>query len=402
MAIATAPTAPVWDSRNVRGLPQEKDQIQRAADDYKRAAGAVSEHRAVGQCRSSKSCACRRSLESVNFRLQQIDNRDGNGARCRLDMAVILAADSVLMARHAQHTGRTSAATAAAARAALGRGAVHELAATAGGRRSLVAAGLYLVYQAKSQRARRGRAGLAAKQLLNLNDLSAREDLLPALTPIFPDSAPSATGGSRAKSTTSPAASPTSAPSPRIALAHRRAVPPVEAAASWCAARRSSARLLAVVGLFFAAFLLAHVCSGACADSAATRRCCPAVLLLSGVGLILMVSLRDPVRDNLLFVDFAQGVVVGCVLLAGCSELDYERLFGKLELRAAAGQLRALRAADSVRLRPRHQRRQGQPVRLSAGGDHPHSAGLLPGGLFRQPLGRAAARARDAARRWPR
>ena len=26
-----------WDSRNVRGLPQEKDQIQSAADDYKRA-----------------------------------------------------------------------------------------------------------------------------------------------------------------------------------------------------------------------------------------------------------------------------------------------------------------------------------------------------------------------------
>ena len=26
-----------WDSRNVRGLPQEKDQIQKAADDYRRA-----------------------------------------------------------------------------------------------------------------------------------------------------------------------------------------------------------------------------------------------------------------------------------------------------------------------------------------------------------------------------
>ena len=26
-----------WDSRNVRGLPQEKDQIRKAADDYRRA-----------------------------------------------------------------------------------------------------------------------------------------------------------------------------------------------------------------------------------------------------------------------------------------------------------------------------------------------------------------------------
>ena len=42
----------------------------------------------------------------------------------------------------------------------------------------------------------------------------------------------------------------------------------------------------------------------------------PAILLLTGIGLILMVSLRDPVRDSLLFVDFAQGVAAGCVLLA--------------------------------------------------------------------------------------
>ena len=31
-------------------------------------------------------------------------------------------------------------------------------------------------------------AGLASKRLLNLNDLSAREELLPALVPLFPNS----------------------------------------------------------------------------------------------------------------------------------------------------------------------------------------------------------------------
>ena len=56
----------------------------------------------------------------------------------------------------------------------------------------------------------------------------------------------------------------------------------------------------------------------------------PAALLLTGIGLILMVSLRDPVRDYLLFVDFAQGVVGGCLLLAVASGLDYERLFGRM------------------------------------------------------------------------
>ena len=56
----------------------------------------------------------------------------------------------------------------------------------------------------------------------------------------------------------------------------------------------------------------------------------PVTMLLSGAGLILMIALRDPVRDNLLFVDFAQGAVGGCLLLAALSMLDYERLLGKL------------------------------------------------------------------------
>ena len=43
-----------------------------------------------------------------------------------------------------------------------------------------------------------------------------------------------------------------------------------------------------------------------------------------------MVALRDPVRDHLLFADFAQGVAMGCVLLGVVSKLDYERLLGKL------------------------------------------------------------------------
>src|SRR4029077_11028496 len=37
-----------------------------------------------------------------------------------------------------------------------------------------------------------------------------------------------------------------------------------------------------------------------------------------------------PVRDSLLFVDFAQGVAAGCLLLAIASGFDYERLLGRL------------------------------------------------------------------------
>ena len=121
-------------------------------------------------------------------------------------------------------------------------------------------------------------------------------------------------------------------------------------------------------GLFFAAFLLVHAwwsLRGFRGD----QTLLPAILLLTGVGLILMVSLRDPVRDNLLFVDFAQGVAGGCAAAGRRRVARLRTPLREAELRAAAGQLRAFGAADPVRLRSRHERRQGQPVRLPAGGD---------------------------------
>jgi cell division protein FtsI/penicillin-binding protein 2/cell division protein FtsW (lipid II flippase) len=56
----------------------------------------------------------------------------------------------------------------------------------------------------------------------------------------------------------------------------------------------------------------------------------PAMLVLSGIGLVLMIGLRDPLRDTLLFRDFAQGVIAGCIAIALFSQLDYERSFSRL------------------------------------------------------------------------
>src|SRR5258708_38017507 len=56
----------------------------------------------------------------------------------------------------------------------------------------------------------------------------------------------------------------------------------------------------------------------------------PAIQLLSGAGLILMVSLRDPLRDTLMFADFAQGVLWGCLALIVFSIPNYERQLGRL------------------------------------------------------------------------
>ena len=54
----------------------------------------------------------------------------------------------------------------------------------------------------------------------------------------------------------------------------------------------------------------------------------PALHLLSGIGFILMVSLRDPLRDTLEFRKFALGVFMGCLLLLLplVKALDYRRL----------------------------------------------------------------------------
>jgi tetratricopeptide (TPR) repeat protein len=58
-----------WDSRNVRGLPQEKDQIQLAADDYKKALELYQ-----GINAATGIVRVQQSLESVNFRLHQIES----------------------------------------------------------------------------------------------------------------------------------------------------------------------------------------------------------------------------------------------------------------------------------------------------------------------------------------
>jgi cell division protein FtsW (lipid II flippase) len=51
----------------------------------------------------------------------------------------------------------------------------------------------------------------------------------------------------------------------------------------------------------------------------------PAVHFLGGLGLLMMIRLRDPLRDGLLFNDFAIGVGVGCVLAFLASLPDYEQ-----------------------------------------------------------------------------
>jgi cell division protein FtsW (lipid II flippase) len=188
----------------------------------------------------------------------------------------------------------------------------------------LVATGLSLVYQSKSTDLAAVEQGLQAKTILNLNDLSAREDLLPPLS-IIPDprnreevarkiyylsGSLGNVGGIRATVTGD----------------QFRALKPLFVVRRPAVFRRS---FFLWSGIFFACFLAVHL-FWSLRRFRGDQTLLPAALLLSGLGLILMVSLRDPMRDYLLFADFAEGVAMGCVLLAALSTLDYERLFGKL------------------------------------------------------------------------
>jgi cell division protein FtsW (lipid II flippase)/cell division protein FtsI/penicillin-binding protein 2 len=75
--------------------------------------------------------------------------------------------------------------------------------------------------------------------------------------------------------------------------------------------------------LFFAAFWGAHLVRrwrGAEGDPIVQ----PVVLLLSGIGLMTMITLRDPLRDTLLATRFVWGIAGGMVLMTAVSLIDLE------------------------------------------------------------------------------
>lgn len=88
-------------------------------------------------------------------------------------------------------------------------------------------------------------------------------------------------------------------------------------------------RLLLWVVLFFAAFYGTHL-AWRVRGFAGDNLILPTTHALSGIGLILMVSLRDPLRDTLMFSDFTQGVMAGCAALLLFSIPDYQRQFSRL------------------------------------------------------------------------
>jgi cell division protein FtsW (lipid II flippase) len=76
-------------------------------------------------------------------------------------------------------------------------------------------------------------------------------------------------------------------------------------------------------GIILAAFVITHLVW-------AVRRFTgpwaflPLLLIVTGMGLALMVALRDPLRDTLIFVPYAEGVAGGCIVMLIASFVDWE------------------------------------------------------------------------------
>lgn len=51
----------------------------------------------------------------------------------------------------------------------------------------------------------------------------------------------------------------------------------------------------------------------------------PALLLLAGVGFVMMLALRDPLRDTAIYQNFSLSVLGGCLLMLGLSLFDFAR-----------------------------------------------------------------------------
>src|SRR5439155_18683442 len=87
---------------------------------------------------------------------------------------------------------------------------------------------------------------------------------------------------------------------------------------------RFRAAFLVHVLIFVAAFAGMHFGLHATGKSG-DRWLLPIAVVLTGIGFAMLVSLRDPLRDQMLFTRFAQGTLFGGLAMVLCAIPQYER-----------------------------------------------------------------------------
>jgi cell division protein FtsI/penicillin-binding protein 2/cell division protein FtsW (lipid II flippase) len=179
----------------------------------------------------------------------------------------------------------------------------------------LVAVGLGFVYAAKMQR-------MDSAHVLNLNAVRSADELLPVLE-LLPNRAELAPRVfdylERARPLRNVGALTTVVP--------RRQLTRIKPLLDVRSPRDFRMQLLRSAGLYFAGFYIVALV-WRFARFTGDRTFLPVLQLLTGFGFLLMVSMRDPLRDTLEFHKFATGVFLGCLMLAlpAIKFFDYRRL----------------------------------------------------------------------------
>jgi cell division protein FtsW (lipid II flippase)/cell division protein FtsI/penicillin-binding protein 2 len=188
----------------------------------------------------------------------------------------------------------------------------------------LVGIGLLMVYSAKTQNFPELSRALAHGELIDLNQVSKPEQLVPFLQ-VFQDDAQREQAANKIFGYLS-----THPQLPNVgALARLHLGTPLAKLKPALVVRTPAefqTQFLIWIALYLAAFhavFLIWRWSGLRGDFAIL----PAIHLLTGIGLILAVSLRDPLRDTLEFSKFAWGVALGCLVLLAPSlrAFNYQR-----------------------------------------------------------------------------
>jgi len=188
----------------------------------------------------------------------------------------------------------------------------------------LILGGLYLTFEGKTQNLHDEQAALDRGALLNLNTVDDASQALPFLQVVADplergltaDRIASFAGRARPL----PNVGALSRLRPRLPLARLKSLFVVRTP------RQFARAFITWVALYFLAFYAVHF-AWRWRRFRGDGAILPALHLLTGIGLILAVSLRDPLRDTLEFSKFAWGVAVGCglLLLPLFRAFDYRR-----------------------------------------------------------------------------
>src|SRR3974390_2239736 len=197
----------------------------------------------------------------------------------------------------------------------------------------LVAAGLGMVFASKTQSVAEAEERLRTGGLVNLNTLASADQLLPLIAGAGLQSGDQGPGGAGQNPLAGEvfASLERGRPLKNVgAVARklpRRLFAQIKPLMVVRTPREFQKQFIQAVALYFVGFYIAALV-WRLARFQGDRSYLAALHLLSGIGLCLMVSLRDPLRDTLEFHKFSTGVFLGCLLMAAAAlkPFDYRRV----------------------------------------------------------------------------